>query len=129
MLKIFDLNLENKELPGDNPIKKILNHHQIEISFFVRRVLIIYGLMFCNKIYFLGFAFHQSNCDLIALNKLLSVAIKKNIYYTNFDESESINNAVKEIFIIGKEPWKLTLHDSKRKGVYDALMHDFKLGF
>ena len=128
MLKIFDLNLENKELPGDNPIKKILNHHQIEISFFVRRVLIIYGLMFCNKIYFLGFAFHQSNCDLIALNKLLSVAIKKNIYYTNFDESEGINNAVKEIFHIPHDGF-VVIKPSKRKGVYDALMHDFKLGF
>ncbi len=120
--------LENKELSGDNPIKKILNHHQIEIDFFIRRALIIYGLMICNKIYFLGFAFHQSNCDLIALNKLLSVGIKKNIYYTNFDESEGINNAVKEIFYIPSDRF-ITIHESKKKGVYDALMHDFKLGF
>ncbi len=87
--------------------------------------------MFCNKIYFLGFAFHQSNCDLIALNKLLSEEIKKNIYYTNFDESESINNAVKEIFHIPHIPHDrfVAINPSKRKGVYDALMHDFKLGF
>lgn len=83
-----------------------------------------------RKIYFLGFAFHQQNCELLQLKKLLTLKVdQRNIYYTNFDESEIINKMVNEIFGIGKATWKLTLHDSKRKGVYDALMHDFKLGF
>ena len=87
--------LENKELSSDNPIKKILNHHQIEISFFVRRVLIIYGLMFCNKIYFLGFAFHQQNCDLLQLKNFYQ---NREVFWTNFDASIAIDNKVDEIF-------------------------------
>ena len=83
-----------------------------------------------KKIYFLGFAFHQQNCDLLQLKNLLKLQLdQRNIYYTNFDESEIINKMVNEIFGIGKTSWTLTLTDSKRKGVYDALMHDFKLGF
>jgi hypothetical protein len=120
---------KNEELSDENPKKKIIEHHQKDCEFLLKRVGGIYGLVQSDKLYFLGFAFHQANCNLLGLNQLYKINYQGNIYYTNFDESESINNAVKEIFIIGKEPWKLTIHESKRKGVYDALMHDFKLGF
>lgn len=100
-----------------------------EINFILEKYKTLLALQESNKIYFLGFAFHQQNCDLLQLKNLLKLQLdQRNIHYTNFDGSESINKMVNEIFIIGKEPWKLTLHDSKRKGVYDALMHDFKLG-
>jgi hypothetical protein len=39
-----------------------------------------------------------------------------------------INNAVKEIFHIPHDGF-IVINPSQRKGVYDALMHDFKLGF
>ena len=38
-----------------------------------------------------------------------------------------INNAVKEIYIPHDE--FVVIKPSQRKGVYDALMYDFKLGF
>ena len=103
---------------------------KIEINFILEKFQTLLALNESRKIYFLGFAFHQQNCELLQLKKLLTLKVdQRNIYYTNFDESEIIKKMVNEIFIIGKEPFKLTLHDSKRKGVFDALMHDFKLGF
>lgn len=101
-----------------------------EINFILEKYKTLLALQESKKIYFLGFAFHQQNCDLLQLKNLLKLQLdQRNIYYTNFDESEIINKMVNEIFGIGKTSWTLTLTDSKRKGVYDALMHDFKLGF
>ena len=101
-----------------------------EINFILEKYKTLLALQESNKIYFLGFAFHQQNCDLLQLKNLLKLQLdQRNIHYTNFDGSESINKMVNGIFGIGKASWTLTLDDSKRKGVYDALMHDFKLGF
>jgi hypothetical protein len=113
-------------------LKKSENDAKIkdEINFILEKYKTLLALHESHKIYFLGFAFHQQNCDLLQLKNLLQLQLnQRNIYYTNFDESESINKMVNEIFIIGKNTWKLTLRDSKRKGVLDALIHDFKLGF
>jgi hypothetical protein len=109
--------------------KEILEYHQKDCEFLLKRVRAILSLSLKDsKIYFLGFAFHQANCNFLALNQLSKFSVEKKIYYTNFDESESINNAVKEIFYIPSDRF-ITIHESKKKGVYDALMHDFKLGF
>jgi hypothetical protein len=85
-----------------------------------------------TKIYLLGFAFHESNCNLLGLNQLYKFSDQRNIYYTNFDESESINRAVKAIFNLPSDKLissEFIIYPSQCKGVYDALMHDFKLGF
>ena len=113
---------ELKKSEKDNKIKD-------EINFILEKYKTLLALQESNKIYFLGFAFHQQNCDLLQLKNLLKLQLdQRNIHYTNFDGSESINKMVNGIFGIGKASWTLTLDDSKRKGVYDALMHDFKLG-
>jgi hypothetical protein len=85
-----------------------------------------------TKIYLLGFAFHESNCNLLGLNQLYKFSDQRNIYYTNFDESESINRTVKAIFNLPSDKLissAFIIYPSQCKGVYDALMHDFKLGF
>jgi hypothetical protein len=124
--KILNLDIDKlEELKKSEKDDKIKD----EINFILEKYKTLLALHESHKIYFLGFAFHQQNCELLQLKNLLTLKVdQRDVYYTNFDESKSINKMVNEIFIIGKEPWKLTLHDSKRKGVYDALMHDFKLG-
>jgi hypothetical protein len=82
-------------------------------------------ILSANKIYFLGFAFHQPNIELLCLDKIKEWHNGKKIYYTNFDNSLYIENKVSNLFsndLFIKIP-------SKKKGVYNALMHDFKLDF
>jgi hypothetical protein len=74
-----------------------------------------------HKIYFLGFAFHQANCDLLQLKILKN----KEIYWTNYENSVATNKQVENIFAASR----YKLNHSVKKGVYDALMHDFKLEF
>ena len=104
--------------------KQQISKHQNDCNFFLKRWEANYSLLRCKIIYFLGFAFHQPNCDLLILKETQSCS-DKNIYYTNFDESESLNKMVKSFF----NRSGTFINPSQRKGVYDALMHDFKLGF
>jgi hypothetical protein len=88
-----------------------------------------------SKIYFLGFAFHEANCRLLALDKFSTSCDQINIYYTNLAESSSIDQVVKKIFKSSTKQSKKKVNDqfiinsSRRKGVYNALIDDFKLIF
>jgi hypothetical protein len=115
--------LGNKNEEFFDERKQQISKHQKDCNFFLKRYQANYSLLQCKKIYFLGFAFHEPNCDLLTLKETQSCS-DKNIYYTNFDESESLNKMVKSFF-----NGDTFINPSKRKGVYDALMHDFKLGF
>lgn len=115
--------LGNKNEEFFDERKQQISKHQKDCNFFLKRYQANYSLLQCKKIYFLGFAFHEPNCDLLTLKETQSCS-DKNIYYTNFDESESLNKMVKSFFNGGT-----FINPSKRKGVSDALMHDFKLGF
>jgi hypothetical protein len=115
--------LGNKNEEFFDERKQQISKHQKDCNFFLKRYQANYSLLQCKKIYFLGFAFHEPNCDLLTLKETQSCS-DKNIYYTNFDESESLNKMVKSFF-----NGDTFINPSKRKGVYEALMHDFKLGF
>ena len=81
-------------------------------------------ILSAQRLYFLGFAFHKQNLDLLNLDNIKNKSGKKHIYYTNYDESSSLEEVVSDIF----PDDKFTLHPSVRKGVYDALIYDFRLG-
>ena len=51
----------------------------------------------------------------------------KEIYWTNYDASVAIDNKVNEIY--GSQDTKKKFYPSSKKGAYEALIHDFKLGF
>ena len=88
-----------------------------------------------RKIYFLGFAFHEANCGLLALDKFSTIHNQIDIYYTNYAESSSIDQVVEKFFKSSTKQSKKKINDqfivnsSKCKGVYDALIYDFKLIF
>jgi hypothetical protein len=84
-----------------------------------------FHILSANKIYFLGFAFHKPNIELLCLDKIKEWHDGKKIYYTNFDNSLDIENKVSNLFsgdLFIKIP-------SIKKGVYDALINDFKIEF
>ena len=88
-----------------------------------------------GKIYFLGFAFHEANFRLLALDEFSTIHNQIDIYYTNYAESSSIDQVVEKIFKSSTKQSKKKINDqfavnsSKCKGVYDALIYDFKLIF
>lgn len=78
------------------------------------------------KIYFLGFAFHQQNCDLLQLKNFNQ---NREVFWTNFDASIAIDNKVDEIFRYQKNNDNKKFHPSSKKGAYEAMIHDFRLDF
>jgi len=107
---------ELKNSEANQEIKK-------EINFVLEKYEALMALNCAHKIYFFGFAFHKQNCDLLQLDKLKN---SKEIFYTNYDDSEGIKRVVTKIF---KENHQINFHPSSKKGVYDALIHDFRLDF
>ena len=96
-----------------------------EINFIIEKYQTLLALYESHKIYFFGFAFHQQNCDLLQLENF---KINKEIYWTNYDDSISINRKIENIFGVNENNKKM-FYPSIKKGVYDALIHDFKLEF
>jgi hypothetical protein len=92
-----------------------------EINFIIEKYQTLLALYESHKIYFFGFAFHQANCDLLQLKILKN----KEIYWTNYENSVATNKQVENIFAESR----YKLNPSVKKGVYDALIHDFKLEF
>lgn len=84
------------------------------------------SLQEADKIYFLGFAFHKQNCELLGLKNLDFRQKEKHIYYTNFEKSLAIDENVNNIFAKTPDSHR---HKSVEKGVYDALRLDFSLSF
>jgi len=86
---------------------------------------LLHNLNQSGKIYLLGFAFHQQNCDLLQLKNFKD---NKEIYWTNYDDSKSIDKKIENIF--GDiQLDKKKFYPSIKKGVYDALIHDFNIDF
>jgi hypothetical protein len=90
-----------------------------------------------KKFYFLGFAFHPQNCELLGLEKIKVDYVKHNsnrlipsfhsIHYTNFDNSKKIEDILVSNL---SDNFKKYPHKSRsEKGVYDALRYDFDLSF
>jgi len=106
-------------------LKKSENDDKIkdEINFILEKYKTLRALHESHRIYFLGFAFHQQNCDLLQLKNFRK---NKEIYWTNYDASVAIDNKVNQIY--GSQD-KKNFYPSNKKGVYEALIHDFKLGF
>jgi hypothetical protein len=66
-----------------------------EINFILEKYKTLLALHDSCKIYFLGFAFHQQNCDLLQLKNFNQ---NREVFWTNFDASIAIDNKVDEIF-------------------------------
>jgi hypothetical protein len=96
-----------------------------EINFILEKYQTLLALCESRKIYFLGFAFHQQNCDLLQLEKFKD---NKKIFWTNYDDSISINRKIENIFGDSQLD-KKRFYPSIKKGVYDALIHDFNIDF
>jgi hypothetical protein len=119
-----------KYYKGIKKLKRFKNHEnnpdiKTEINFILEKYQTLLALHESHKIYFLGFAFHQQNCDLM---KLENFKDNKEIYWTNYDDSISINRKIENIFGVN-EYNKKRFYPSIKKGVYDALIHDFKIEF
>ena len=138
--KYWEGNIENYEtsliLGGDyisklEELKKSEKDDKIkdEINFIIEKYKTLLALHESHKIYFLGFAFHQQNYDLLQLKNFRQ---NKEIYWTNYDASVVVDKKVDNIFRflqVSKYGESNKSYPSNKKGVYDALMHDFKLGF
>ena len=106
-------------------IDLICNNYNQNIKIFNELTKQAFYILSANKIYFLGFAFHKPNIELLCLDKIKEWPNGKKIYYTNFDNSLDIENKVSNLFsddLFIKIP-------SIKKGVYDALIHDFNIDF
>jgi len=119
------LNVLILEISELEELKKSENDAKIkdEINFILEKYKTLFALHESHKIYFLGFAFHQQNCDLLQLKNFRQ---NKEIYWTNYDASVAIDNKVNEIY--GSQD-KKNFYPSNKKGVYEALIHDFRLDF
>jgi hypothetical protein len=51
----------------------------------------------------------------------------KKVHWTNYDASVAIDNKVNEIY--ESQDTKKKFYPSSKKGVYEALIHDFRLDF
>lgn len=97
-----------------------------EINFILEKYKTLLALHESCKIYFLGFAFHQQNCDLLQLKNFYQ---NREVFWTNFDASIAIDNKVDEIFSYQKNNDNKKFHPSSKKGVYEAMIFDFRLDF
>lgn len=97
-----------------------------EINFILEKYKTLLALHESCKIYFLGFAFHQQNCDLLQLKNFYQ---NREVFWTNFDASIAIDNKVDEIFSYQKNNNNKKFHPSSKKGVYEAMIFDFRLDF
>jgi len=91
-----------------------------------------------SRFYFLGFGFHEENCDIIQLRKLVLKILQHELYqnhtihYTNYGDSKKIEAILKaNVFPKNNAEYKALnpFIPSSEKGVYDALMYDLELGF
>lgn len=77
-----------------------------------------------QNFYFLGFGFIQENIAQITNLKEIYLSSGRNIFYTNFGNSEKINNSMRRSFAIKVHQVPCS---SSSKGVYDAINEDFSL--
>ena len=96
-----------------------------------------------TKLFFLGFAFHLANCEIMGIKELDVVVkwgellgeaseklrffpeSKEEVFYTNFKDSEKIRSSFDSIF--NQDQNKSLVRKSSSKGTYDALLQDFDL--